>query len=923
MGKGRKQTQGRKQEAEREDELGEENSVEEEKYMEGKIRLYTCGGSKSTVNISGENAESYQFVCQEFFCSDVFKAGHGAQLADGGWLIPSNEGMAGKQEFYRALCDTPGVDPALISEAWVYNHYRWIVWKLAAMEVSFPQEFGSRCLTPERVLLQLKYRYDVEIDHSLRSAIRKIMERDDTAAKTVVLCVSRIVSVVPKSSDSTSILESTTAVKTDSKALLTKKDCSLAVVEVTDGWYSIKALLDPPLTALLHRGRLAVGYKIIVHGAELLGSQDACTPLEASDSVMLKISANSCRLARWHTKLGFFHDPRPFALKLSSLFGDGGTVGCVDVVILRLYPMQWMEKKADGIYIFRNSRAEEKEAQKQEERQQQNMEKLFAKIRAEFEQKSEAASQGKDKKMLNLTRRQIQSLQDGADLYEAIQNASDPSYLEACLTEEQLRMLNNHRQMVKDKKQVEIQAEFRKALESAEHDNQCSKRDVTPVWKMRVAEYKKQMNYAEYILNIWRPPPDLHSLLKEGARYRIYHVTTSQCRGRAGIADVQLTATKKTQFQLLQPSQSLTQLFSPRQALKFADLLYPDFQPPCMEIDLVGYIISFEAKPGAAPVVYLCDEGQDLLAVRFWTGLTHLALEDVIKPFSVIAACNLQWRSDCKSVIPTLYAGELSSFSINPKEGHLKETCTTLRNVIQSSGIGRKSQTPLSLMKPGFRNLSTSDSAQNFFQSMKKEEREVESATKLKKMRGMDYLSRIPSPPHLNALKSLVSPSLQKAFHPPRSTDANDISKLRRLSTSKEHISCTETSERQLPLSEEEWVADEELAMINTQALLSGASENVNMVVKERSKLNVSECNNAKSKTALVNEQNTNQVDVSLNSPRNIEQPTAKASENNADKVIASLGNTQVIHTSEKEQQNEESAPIRKRLQRKRRQKRS
>lgn len=59
---------------------------------------------------------------------------------------------------FRALCDTPGVDPSLISRIWVYNHYRWIIWKLAAMELAFPKEFANRCLNPERVLLQLKYR---------------------------------------------------------------------------------------------------------------------------------------------------------------------------------------------------------------------------------------------------------------------------------------------------------------------------------------------------------------------------------------------------------------------------------------------------------------------------------------------------------------------------------------------------------------------------------------------------------------------------------------------------------------------------------------------------------------------------------------------------------------------------------------------
>jgi len=45
---------------------------------------------------------------------------------------------------FSALADMPNVMPRLISAAWVSNHYRWIVWKLAAMEVSFPHHFGGR-----------------------------------------------------------------------------------------------------------------------------------------------------------------------------------------------------------------------------------------------------------------------------------------------------------------------------------------------------------------------------------------------------------------------------------------------------------------------------------------------------------------------------------------------------------------------------------------------------------------------------------------------------------------------------------------------------------------------------------------------------------------------------------------------------------
>ncbi|KAJ7376333.1 Breast cancer 2, early onset [Desmophyllum pertusum] len=50
----------------------------------------------------------------------------------------------------------------------------------------------DRCLTPDWLLCQLKYRYDREIDNSHRSALKKIMERDDISSRTLVLCVSSV-----------------------------------------------------------------------------------------------------------------------------------------------------------------------------------------------------------------------------------------------------------------------------------------------------------------------------------------------------------------------------------------------------------------------------------------------------------------------------------------------------------------------------------------------------------------------------------------------------------------------------------------------------------------------------------------------------------------------------------------------------------
>ena len=39
---------------------------------------------------------------------------------------------------------SPGVDSSLISKEWFINHYRWVVWKLAAMEVCFPNRWAGR-----------------------------------------------------------------------------------------------------------------------------------------------------------------------------------------------------------------------------------------------------------------------------------------------------------------------------------------------------------------------------------------------------------------------------------------------------------------------------------------------------------------------------------------------------------------------------------------------------------------------------------------------------------------------------------------------------------------------------------------------------------------------------------------------------------
>lgn len=65
------------------------------------FQLYTYGVSKHCIQVNSTNAESFQFLIEEFFSKEYLLAGNGIQLADGGWLIPTDEGKAGKKEFYR------------------------------------------------------------------------------------------------------------------------------------------------------------------------------------------------------------------------------------------------------------------------------------------------------------------------------------------------------------------------------------------------------------------------------------------------------------------------------------------------------------------------------------------------------------------------------------------------------------------------------------------------------------------------------------------------------------------------------------------------------------------------------------------------------------------------------------------------------
>ena len=150
-----------------------------------------------------------------------------------------------------------GFDPKYCTEKWVSNHFRWIVWKLASMERSFPAEFGGKHCNAAHVMLQLKQRYYREFECAHRSCLKRILERDNSASHHMILFVATISQGGEEEGN---------------------KGVSL---DLCDGWYSIQAFVDPALEKLIDRGRISVGTKLRIIGAELGGTQDGVSPLDA------------------------------------------------------------------------------------------------------------------------------------------------------------------------------------------------------------------------------------------------------------------------------------------------------------------------------------------------------------------------------------------------------------------------------------------------------------------------------------------------------------------------------------------------------------------------------------------------------------------------------------------------------------------
>ncbi|KAG0424284.1 hypothetical protein HPB47_028481 [Ixodes persulcatus] len=295
------------------------------------FQLAAFGVSGVTASVNSITAANFEFSAPPPDALIILGDGATVQLSPG-------QSRLGKSELYSAFLGVPGVDSSLISREWFDNHYRWIVWKLASLEQHGPHVFAGR------------------------SALRKILERDDIAGGTLILCVSRI-------------------------------------------------------------------------------SREENVP----DELALRLNFNSTRRARWDAKLGYFRARQPFRVSLGSLHPKGGAVGRVDCIVIRAYPVTYLEMLSNKTAVMRSERAELVVAAKHDKLRSAFTEKLTAEVLSQVEKA------------------------DTEDL-----SLETLSGVQRILTPDQLRLLNEYQDQQLNQKQLAIQQKLEQAFQHAEEEGKAS-----------------------------------------------------------------------------------------------------------------------------------------------------------------------------------------------------------------------------------------------------------------------------------------------------------------------------------------------------------------------------------------------------------------------------------------------------------------
>ncbi|KAE8748304.1 hypothetical protein FOCC_FOCC004940 [Frankliniella occidentalis] len=696
---------------------------------------------------------------ETIFSEDICKENvAGLPVGDGALLVLDAQGTAGVEEFTRAFLASPGVDPSLVPRGWVKNHYRWIVWKLAALERTLPYQFGKRCLLPHTLMLQLKYRYDREVDRCQRPALCRILEHDDSAAKRIVFCVAGIIGV------RINLFQNSDEGK-DSKSPQVE-------LELTDGWYSIIATIDPDMQHRVRKGMIKVGTKLITHGAELVNCSEGCSPLQASPDIRLKLCSNSTRRARWYTKLGFQDNPGPIKIDLDSILSSGGVVSCFSAYVARVYPIVYMEKTEERT-VVRSQRAESKEMTKSEKKRQQLAEVVYSQVQNELQLEHSK----KKIKSVKCSLKNLSSITSGEELCNILESSADPLSVQCMLNEEQKGIIADYQRLRQEELRSEMEARVHLKL-SGKSDKE---RQVTAILKVRLIDCSSSKSCSA-MLSVWRPSEDISSVFKEGQKITIFSAVASGLR----CGDLQLSASRSTRYHVDNSSEIKSDLVRTVFPLDLSSLTISS--PRFGELDIVGIVIRVTPAPQTPgnttnfQTAYVSDSQYNILGITFWEGIKVFAVEDLITPRALIAATNLQWRAGSgNKAIPSVYDIKMFCKTCDDKLDKILSSPAgypRIPNAVQPSST--EQNTPVSTSTSALHHESNPNSSSEL--EVKAQQRlSVDSQFESPSSAGISpavekriaKLEKYGDPPPISPIL-ICQPrrSLKKAFKAPRRTDS-------------------------------------------------------------------------------------------------------------------------------------------------------